>query len=61
MVGSIGAMFIIGIVMGELGDRLPVWKDYIGGGTLLALLGGSLLVYFNPVSYTHLDASVPGW
>ena len=47
MVGSIGAMFIIGIVMGELGDRLPVWKDYIGGGTLLALLGGSLLVYFN--------------
>ena len=44
MVGSIGAMFIIGIVMGELGDRLPVWKDYIGGGTLLALLGGSLLV-----------------
>ena len=47
MVGSIGAMFVIGIVMGEIGDRLPIWKDYIGGGTLLALLGGSLLVYFN--------------
>ena len=47
MVGSIGAMFVIGIIMGEIGDRLPIWKDYIGGGTLLALLGGSLLVYFN--------------
>ncbi len=50
MVGSIGMMFIIGIVMGEIGDRLPIWKDFIGGGTLLALLGGSLLVFFNLLS-----------
>ena len=40
MVGSIGAMFVIGIVMGEIGDRLPIWKDYIGGGTLLAINDG---------------------
>ena len=50
MVGSIGAMFVIGIIMGEIGDRLPIWKDYIGGGTLLALLGGSLLSCFRSVS-----------
>ena len=56
MVGSIGAMFIIGIVMGEIGDRLPIWKDYIGGGTLLALLGGSFLVYIGVLSKSALDS-----
>lgn len=50
MIGSIGVMFIIGIIMGEIGDRLPIWKDYFGGGTLLALLGGSALVYWNLLS-----------
>lgn len=56
MVGSIGAMFVIGIIMGEIGDRLPIWKDYIGGGTLLALLGGSLLVYFNLLKPSTTDS-----
>ena len=56
MIGSIGVMFIIGIVMGELGDRIPIWKDYVGGGTLLALLGGSALVYFNCLSETTLTS-----
>lgn len=56
MVGSIGVMFIIGIVMGEIGDRLPIWKDYVGGGTLLALLGGSFLVYIGVLSKSTLDS-----
>lgn len=50
MIGSLGAMFMIGIVFGEVGDRLPLWKDYLGGGTLMAMLGGSLLVYLNVLS-----------
>ena len=50
MTGSIGVMFVIGVVLGEIGDRLPIWKDYLGGGTLLALLGSSVMVYFGLLS-----------
>ena len=56
MIGSLGAMFIIGAIMGEIGDRLPIWKDYVGGGTLLALLGGSALAYLGVLSETTLTS-----
>lgn len=46
MIGAIGVLFGIGIVLGGLGDWLPVWKDYIGGGALLAFIGAGLLNYF---------------
>ena len=44
MVGSILLLFIIGFFFGKLGDNLPIWKDYLGGGSLLAFLGASFLV-----------------
>ncbi len=46
MIGAIAVLFSIGIVLGSLGDWLPVWKDYIGGGALLAFIGAGLLNYF---------------
>lgn len=46
MIGAIAVLFGIGIVLGGLGDWLPIWKDYIGGGALLAFIGAGLLNYF---------------
>ena len=46
MIGAIAVLFGIGIVLGEIGDHLPIWRDYIGGGALLAFIGAGLLNYF---------------
>lgn len=47
MIGAIAVLFVIGILLGQFGDWLPIWKDYIGGGALLAFIGEGLLNYFN--------------
>lgn len=45
MAGSLGIMFFLGIVFGEIGDRIPIWKEYVGGGAILGFLGSAYLVY----------------
>ncbi|MDQ0150324.1 2-hydroxycarboxylate transporter family protein [Eubacterium multiforme] len=45
MVGSLFLIFTCGIVLGKLGDSIPIWKDYLGGGAILAFLVMSWLVY----------------
>ncbi|MCM2535646.1 2-hydroxycarboxylate transporter family protein [Neobacillus pocheonensis] len=42
--GSILLLFTVGFFFGKVGDLLPIWKDYLGGGSLLAFLGSSFLV-----------------
>ena len=37
-------LFVVGFFFGKVGDTLPIWKDYLGGGSLLAFLGASYLV-----------------
>lgn len=46
MIGAIAVLFTLGIVLGTLGDNLPVWKDYVGGGALLTFICCGLLNYF---------------
>ena len=46
MIGAIAVLFTLGIILGGIGDWLPIWKDYIGGGALLAFVGAGLLNYF---------------
>ncbi len=45
LVGSFALLFFLGIVFGEVGDRIPIWNEYIGGGPILAFLGSAFLVY----------------
>lgn len=55
MLSLLAIMFSVGIVLYELGDRIPIWKDYLGGGALLAFLGGAALEYYHilPAKYTE--------
>ncbi len=46
MLGTISIMLALGIVLYEIGERIPIWKDYFGGGALLAFLGAASLDYF---------------
>ena len=55
MLSMVAIMFSIGIVLYELGERIPIWKDYLGGGSLLAFLGGAALEFFEilPAKYAE--------
>jgi Na+/citrate or Na+/malate symporter len=45
--GAFGLLFLVGLVMGELGDRLPYVSALLGGGPIFCIFGGALLVYWN--------------
>ena len=45
IVGGFAVIYILGAIFGEIGDRLPFWKEYIGGGAVLAFLGAAFLDY----------------
>lgn len=45
LMGSFGFIFVMGLIFGELGDRLPIVKDYLGGGPIMCIFGPAFLVY----------------
>lgn len=56
LAGAFALMFAIGVVFNEIGNRIPFWNTYIGGGIVLAFLGTAVLVYYNvlPAEYVEL-------
>ena len=38
--------FAMAVILYEIGERLPVWNTYIGGGLLMVFFGVALLKYF---------------
>lgn len=60
MLGAFAVLSVIGIVLGELGDRLPIWRDYIGGGALLVFIGAGLLNYLDLLPQCVVD-NANGW
>ena len=53
--GTLCSTFCLGVVMYELGERLPIWNNYIGGGLLMAFFGTALLKFFNIIPEKTLD------
>ncbi|SNS59328.1 citrate carrier protein, CCS family [Anaerovirgula multivorans] len=45
IVGALGITLVLGVIFGEIGDRIPIWNEYVGGGAILAFLGSAYLVY----------------
>ena len=45
LIGAIAVMFTLGIILGEIGERIPVWNKYCGGGAILAFLVCGLLTF----------------
>ena len=54
--GTFALMFVIGIIFKEIGDRIPIWNSYIGGGIVLAYLGTAALVYYNLIPQDYVDS-----
>lgn len=45
LIGAIAVMFTLGILLGELGERIPVWNKYFGGGAILVFIVCGLMTY----------------
>ncbi|MEL3905510.1 MAG: 2-hydroxycarboxylate transporter family protein [Treponema sp.] len=56
LLGSFALMFAIGIVFYEVGERIPLWNTYVGGGIVLAFIGTAVLVYFNLIPEGYLKS-----
>lgn len=46
MVGAFPLMILLGAIFNELGERLPIVKDYLGGGPILIIFGSAALVTY---------------
>ena len=60
MIGGIAVMFTLGIIFGEIGEKIPFWNKYCGGGAILAFLGCGVLVYTNCMPVNIIKVS-KGW
>lgn len=45
MVGGFAVVMVLGFLLEYIGDRLPLIKDYLGGGPIVVIFGSALLVY----------------
>ena len=42
-IGAMAICMVLGFVLGWIGDRIPIWKDYFGGGAILAGIVGAMI------------------
>lgn len=55
MIGGFAVIMVLGILLGDLGMKIPILKD-IGGPAILALLVPSVLVFFNLFNPASMEA-----
>lgn len=46
MIGAFALMMVIGAIFNEIGSRLPIIKDYLGGGPIVIIFGSAALVTY---------------
>ena len=53
--GTLCSALGLAIVLYEIGEWLPIWNNYIGGGLLMSFFGTALLKFFNVIPEKTLD------
>ncbi len=46
MIGAFAVMMVLGAILGVIGNKTPIVKDYLGGGPIIAIFGTAALVYY---------------
>lgn len=54
-VGALGFALLVGTLIGWIGDRIPIWKDWLGGGMLLSSIATSAFVMWNIIPQESAD------
>lgn len=52
-----GILGVFGILFGEIGDRIPFWDEYIGGGTVLVFFAAAVFGTYGLIPETMLKAT----
>lgn len=60
LIGAVAVLFTLGIILGELGERIPIWNKYCGGGAILAFLVCGLLTFYGLLPESVIAIS-KGW
>ena len=56
LAGSFVLMLSIGFICNEIGERIPFWNSYIGGGLVLTFLVSAFLFTYNIIPQKYADA-----
>jgi Na+/citrate or Na+/malate symporter len=46
MVGALSFLFVFGVFFGTIGDKIPVWNKYIGGGAILVFVLAAIIATY---------------
>ncbi len=52
---NFAVLAVLGIFFGEIGDRIPFWNKYVGGGTILVFFVAAILGSYKILPETLLD------
>lgn len=55
MIGAFPLMIVIGAIFNEIGNRLPIVKDYLGGGPIVIIFASAALVAFNLIPESSIE------
>ncbi|TCO68990.1 2-hydroxycarboxylate transporter family protein [Marinisporobacter balticus] len=55
MIGAFPLMMIVGAILNEVGNRLPIVKDYLGGGAIIVIFGSAALVTYGGLPETSKE------
>ncbi|MFR5601298.1 MAG: 2-hydroxycarboxylate transporter family protein [Lachnospiraceae bacterium] len=58
LAGSFALMLSIGILCNEIGERIPFWNSYIGGGLVLTFLVSAFLFTYELIPQKYADAMI---
>lgn len=55
IIGAFAFMWAIGFIFYAIGEKLPIWREYIGGGMIMAFFGAAVLVHWGVISRADAD------
>lgn len=55
MIGAFPLMMVIGAILNEIGNHLPIVKDYLGGGPIIVIFGSAALVAYNVIPEASIN------
>lgn len=58
MIGAFPLMMVIGAILNEIGNRLPIVKTYLGGGAIVVIFGSAALVTYGLLPESSKDIMV---
>lgn len=56
MIGAMAICMVLGLIFGVVGDRIPIWNDFLGGGAILAYFGAAALVKWGLLPTKTVDS-----